>query len=35
VLDFADRIISKHNGTPWEVLVRRGAIAIFMPLNGQ
>jgi hypothetical protein len=31
VLDGADAIIDKHNGTPWEVLVRRGAIALYQP----
>ncbi len=31
VLDFADKAIEKHAGTAWEVLVRRGAIALFAP----
>ncbi len=30
-LDFADRMIEKHAGTPWEVLVRRAALAIYVP----
>jgi len=29
LLDLADRVIEKHRGTPWEVLVRRAALLIF------
>jgi hypothetical protein len=31
VMDLANKIIEKHNGTPWEVLVRRGAVCIYAP----
>ena len=31
VMDFATKMIEKHNGTPWEVLVRRGAVCIYQP----
>lgn len=30
-LDYADKAIERHRGTPWEILVRRGSIAIYMP----
>lgn len=29
ILDFADKIMEKHRGTPFEVLVRRAALALF------
>lgn len=31
-LDQADLRIDKHRGTPWEVLLRRGSVAVFVPL---
>lgn len=34
VLELADKMIEKHNGTPWEVLVRRGAVALYRPAGG-
>ncbi len=30
-LDLADKIIDRHRGTPWEVLARRGSLAIYQP----
>ncbi len=31
VMDLATKMIEKHNGTPWETLVRRGAVCIYQP----
>lgn len=30
-LDFADEMIEKHRGTPWEVLIRRASVPVFVP----
>jgi hypothetical protein len=30
--DVADRIIEKHKGTPWEMLIRRASLAVFTPI---
>lgn len=30
--DVADRMIEKHKGTPWEMLIRRASIPIFKPI---
>lgn len=30
-LDAADRMIEKHKGTPWEVLIRRASVPVFLP----
>jgi hypothetical protein len=30
-LDFADQMIEKHRGTPWEVLMRRAYLPVFRP----
>ncbi len=31
-LDLADRMIDKHRGTPWEVLIRRAYLPVFRPI---
>jgi hypothetical protein len=31
-LDFADRIIEAHRGTPWEMLARRASVPVFVPI---
>jgi hypothetical protein len=30
-LDLADRMIEKHRGTPWEILIRRACLPVFTP----
>ena len=32
ILDLADQLIDRHRSTPWEVLVRRSAFALFTPI---
>ena len=32
LLDLADQLIDRHRSTPWEVLVRRSAFALFTPI---
>ena len=34
-LDLADRMIEKHRGTPWEVLMRRAYLTVFLPVLEQ
>jgi hypothetical protein len=34
-LDFADRMIEKEAGTPWELLIRRASLPAFIPLFEQ
>ncbi len=31
VLDLADKMIDRHRGTPWEILIRRAALVVFLP----
>jgi len=34
-LDFADKMIEKHQGTPWELQMRRASVPVFYPLFEQ
>jgi hypothetical protein len=31
-LDVADQMIEKHRGTPWELLLRRASVPVFLPI---